>query len=279
MTGRTKRIVVLCHERDRRRMDRYVITHLAKIWQADGHDVVFSFGAVFVPGDLAILHVDLSVVPTPYLELARRYPRALNIDVPDIRKSVLSRDIVGRDDPWDGQVIVKTDLNFGGEPERKRTRRTRAWFARRHEHPAVPSAYRVFDRLHDVPDACFDDPRLVVERFLPERDGDLYVVRTCQVLGDHATWLRLASPQPIVNGRTYTACAPAPPHPEILARRRALGLDYGKLDFTVHRGETVLFDVNKTVGAGGFPETPALRETHRARARGLYVYFETPKGR
>ena len=82
-----QRIVLMFHEHDRRRLGRYVITRLAKTWREDGHEVVFAFGPRFVPGDVGILHVDLSVVPDPYLESAARYPVVLNGGISDIRKS------------------------------------------------------------------------------------------------------------------------------------------------------------------------------------------------
>ena len=73
-----KRIAILFHKNDRHHnLDRYSIVQLAKVWQAAGHEVVHVFGPdKFVPADLALVHVNLSVVPEGYIQLARRYPIA-----------------------------------------------------------------------------------------------------------------------------------------------------------------------------------------------------------
>ena len=61
------------------RVQDYVIWHLAKIWFDDGHKILFLFGVQkFVPADICIVHVDLSVVPDEYLEFASRFPVAIN---------------------------------------------------------------------------------------------------------------------------------------------------------------------------------------------------------
>jgi hypothetical protein len=38
--------------------------------------------------------------------------------------------------------------------------------------------------------------------------------------------------------------------PKVLALSRKVGLDYGVIDYTVHDGELVVLDVNKTIGIG-----------------------------
>src|SRR5438094_3657126 len=112
-------IAVLFHEKNRKRHLRsYAISFLAEFWRQDGHRVHFLFGTrKFVPADLILIHVDLSIVPDEYLDFASRYPIALNSDVKDIRKSQISTNLVKQGDVYSGKVIVKTDLNFGGSPE------------------------------------------------------------------------------------------------------------------------------------------------------------------
>ena len=70
-----------------------------------------------MPADLVLLHVNLSVVPDEYLELASRYPIVVNGKAKDIRKSTYSTLRVTRDDPYAGPVIVKSNLNYAGVPE------------------------------------------------------------------------------------------------------------------------------------------------------------------
>ena len=113
-------IVNLFHKNDRfYNPARYIVHDMAGFWRADGHEVVYVYGVKrHVPADLLLVHVNLSVVPEEYLEYALRYPIALNGRVRDIRKSTLSRNLVAYGDDWDGPVIVKTDLNYAGQPER-----------------------------------------------------------------------------------------------------------------------------------------------------------------
>ncbi len=108
------------HENNRKRqLSRYAITFLAEFWRQDGHRVHHLFGIrKFVPADLLLVHVDLSVAPDEYLEFADRYPIALNGGVKDIRKSLVSTNLVKSGDPHSGKVIVKSDLNYGAFPER-----------------------------------------------------------------------------------------------------------------------------------------------------------------
>ena len=111
-----KRIVIIFHEQQRHwAVDRYLISKMADLWHEDGLEVRYVFGVdEFVHADLAILHVDLSVVPEEYLELASRYPITLNGRVRDIRKSSFSKNLLAPHDDFNGKVIVKTDLNHGG---------------------------------------------------------------------------------------------------------------------------------------------------------------------
>jgi hypothetical protein len=85
----------------------YLVHHLAQLWRADGLEVVCLYGTDrFVPADLVLVHVDLSVAPEPYLEFASLYPIVLNGRVRDIRKTVTSRYLVRPGDDWEGPVIV-----------------------------------------------------------------------------------------------------------------------------------------------------------------------------
>jgi hypothetical protein len=287
-----RRIALLFHEHDRRRdLSGYLIHHFAEAWRAQGHEVVRVFGAgEYVPADIALVHVDLSLVPDEYLALAGRYPIALNARVKDIRKSAFSRNVLRPDDAdeYDGPVIVKSDLNNAGQPERRLARAAlrsplRRLAARCRGIGAVRfrSAldYHVYSSLRAVPRAYRDDPGVVVERFLPERAGGMYHLRVYHFLGDRSSCSRMASPHPIVTAATCRAIEPVAPHPEIEARRQALGLDYGKLDYVVRDGEAILLDVNKTTARASLPLTPERLARWRDRAAGLFAYLDGEPGR
>ena len=283
------RIAVLFHEGDRRtQLSSYIVSHLADFWREDGFEVEYIFGTDHeVPADLLFVHVNLSVVPDRYLAFAARYPRTVNGQISDIRKSVISKQLLRPGDEWSGQVIVKSDLNFGGQPERVMhaswlQRRSRAWRAARRlgaqitgNEPAFESwkDYRVFDRLSDVPTRWFDEPSAVVERFIPEYENGLYHLRMYQFLGDRSICTRLSSPDPLMKAGLSRSVERIEPHADVVAWRSSLRIDYGKFDYLESGGAAVLIDANKTVGASTHLATDELRAMRRHLAEGLYSYF------
>jgi hypothetical protein len=284
-----RRIAILMHERDNDRIARrYVVSLLAEHWREDGHEVVFLYGTGrSVAADLVLVHVDLSVVPDSYLAFANRYPVVLNGRIRDIRKSGFAADLVVQDgDGYEGPVIVKSELNYGGLPERRRIaggRLTRAWqgLLTRAGVPWPPpwmhgpATYRVFDRYGDIPAALLGNPGHVVQKFLPERDGDTYCVRNFSFLGERTSCVLLRGRHPIVGGASAKVAGRVEPHPDIVAARERLGFDYGKFDYVVHEGRAVLLDTNKTVGCSPrLVGDEDLRTLRRFRAEGLYAFFE-----
>jgi hypothetical protein len=204
-----------------------VITYFADIWREEGNEVIFLFGTKkFVPADLIIVHVNLSVVPDGYLEFARRYPIVLNGEIKDIRKSTFSKNLIRSVDSYEGKVIVKSNLNFAGRPERKLLyssylkrflRLLLSWFyckATRTPYFKSCRDYRLYDHHRLVPHGYFKNPNLVVERFLPEMENGFYVVRNFHFLGDRMTCNKLVSNHPIVKGYTHMKNEKIEPHPE-----------------------------------------------------------------
>jgi hypothetical protein len=284
-----RRLLVLFHERDQNRnLASYSVYHLAPFWREVGHDVRFLFGTrEHPPADLAFVHVDLSVVPDEYLEFAARYPVSVNARVKDIRKSTFSQNLVGSGDPWPGPVIVKSDLNSAGRPERlirdagrilRRDfvqRTLRLWEQMTGLRPPFMTTrdYQIYDRLAEVPRRLFRDRRIVIEKFLPELEGSHYHTRIYQFLGDRSVSSRLVSTDPIVNVASTIRIEDIAPHPDILAWREQLGLDYGKLDYVEVEGRAVLLDVNKTTGTVRSERAEDLWVTRRHRAGGIEAFF------
>ena len=246
------RIAVITHPGDRRlrtwmggRIARsrpfYQLDAILMAGQARGLRWVFTDpGQRFQAADAAILHVDMSLIPQDYLDLAAVYPRTINGTVSDIRKRHVSRNLVGRDDPWPGPVLVKSDLNCGGKPE--------ARLARRAGQPLSSSVpdYQLFDHIAAVPDAVWTDPTRVVERYLPERRGAMNVLRVWSFLGDYERCTWYSAPETIVKGHNIVEFGPSEV-PEVLrAERRRLGFDYGKFDFAIGPEGPVLYDANRT---------------------------------
>jgi len=281
------RIALLFHEADRgRALASYIVHYFADVWREQGHTVSFSFGVDdFVPADIALLHIDLSVVPEAYLTHAARYPVALNGTVRDIRKSTFSRQLIAADDSWDGPVIVKSDLNCSGRPERTLRRAAAAqrssahrllnrWQEWREGLSSLVQPYRIYERLDTVPGTLRTDARFVIERFLPEHDDDGYHLRVYHFLGDRSSCARLTGATPIVEGASAQRVTPIEPHPDIVAMRERLGFDYGKFDYVINDGRPVLLDVNKTTAHADLPPTPERLARWRARADGIFSYLE-----
>ncbi len=274
------RVAVLFRAQERN-VAGYLIHHLAQVWSEDGLEVVYLYGIErFVPADLVLVHVDLSVVPESYLEYAARYPIVLNGRLQDIRKTVTSRYLVQPADDWDGPVIVKSDLNCGGAAEygssQTGLRRLRVVRAVARRLTPIPTScdYRIFERLADVPPALAENPDLVVERFLPDIEDGLYHVHMYQFLGDGERCSRIGSREPVFKADTSTTAHVVEPHAEARAWRDELGLDYGKIDYTLHEGEVILLDANKTTGASGpYLEHDTLRAERRRQADGIHSYF------
>ncbi|MCG2588962.1 hypothetical protein [Rhodohalobacter sulfatireducens] len=250
--------------------------------------MIFLFGTDrFVPADLLFMHVDLSIVPDKYLEFAEKYPIVINGNIKDIRKSTYGTHLLNKKDNWDGPVIVKSDHNCAGIPERTRggivgkihdkVLKAIHRFNNEKSPLAIRTAldYKVYDHLSEVPRIYFHHPGLVIQKFLPEMEDELYCVHTLFFLGDQMSCARLKGEHPIVKDHTVTDIErTVDPHPDILSLREKLQFDYGKFDYVIYKKEPVLLDANKTVG---WPPNISNNEDSmvriKNRAVGLYTYF------
>ncbi len=268
--SRIRRVAVLLHERQRDALDwPYRIWAMARTWEQRGIHVEPAWGIDRpIHADLLIPHIDLSYIPDDYWQFIQQFPGpAVNRGVRDIRKRVFSTLTVKRDDGYDGPVIVKTDCNSGGRPERKilgegapRSLRERIG-ARLARWPSVERRnlasartlrqYHIFDRASEVPPNVFENPALIVERFVPELENGRYALRLYTFFGDRDQVRIFWSPEPFVKTRRAQMGHPLPIPEEVREWRRRLGLDYGKLDYVIHEGRAHLLDVNTAVGMRG----------------------------
>lgn len=250
----------------------FIVWGMCKVWESRGMRVnVFRGLDEAVEPDLLFPHINLTVVPTHYQKYIDSHPCVVNRRVCDISKTLFSAQLVKPEDQYEGPVIVKTNRNCGGAPEHRLsggpalTRLEaaslwrRAWerfdteAAAKRVSRALANAqalfsghYPVFASVKDVPPEVFDNPELIVERFLPERDGELYCVRSYVFFGNRAYNVLKKGPNPIVKASAVVDREPAPIPDEIIEARRQLGFDYGKFDYVVHDGTPVLLDVNRT---------------------------------
>jgi len=248
------RIVLITHAYDDFRRRKFLLGSLARHWVQAGHEVNVTAGLGDWPdADVAVMHLDLSVVPAAYSQASRRYPAVVNAAATDIRKRRVSRLRVTPDDGWTGPVIVKTDLNCRGMPELRAIDGFR-----RDGRPAdlQPGAivttrqpYPVLRSARDVPDAVWRDDGLVVERFLPERDARGYWMRVWVFFGERERCSRYCAAEPVVKSAQILARETISVPDELRAERERLGFDYGKFDFVLVGGKAVLLDANRTPSA------------------------------
>lgn len=282
-----KRIALIFHEHERRRdLPYFAVWNLAEIWRNQGMEVIALFGTgKFIPADLAILHVDLTVVPQEYIKFARQYPIALNAGLENIRKSLISTNKVHPGDGYEGPVIVKSELNYAGQPEQKLL--GTAWSRLRFRlgsrlpfrrtagmlpgpHFRSPTDYIILESPRAVPKDWFQRDDLFIEKFIPEIQDGLYCVRVYHFLGNRGVCLIRKSSRPVVNTSTVITRERVEVHPEILRLTKSLGFDFGKFDYVMHEDRPVLLDANKTPGAGN---TPSFRALCPEWARGIEAYL------
>jgi hypothetical protein len=245
-----REIVILIYRHGSFQKPLYLLHKIAEVWREVGMAIKIACGPdEKTTGDLAILHVDLTVAPADYVDFIRRFPAHINGGTPDISKRIVSRHLVTPMDGYDGPVIVKTDRNAGGYMESKLAL-----------HGLMPPAttckpknYAILKSSRLVPQAIWENRDLVVERFLPEMRGRNYCLRTWVFLGDKHTHSLSLSKYPIVKGSRVTHREALGEVPQELQQlRRELKFDYGKFDYAVVEGRVVLYDANRTPSLDAF---------------------------
>lgn len=281
-------IAILAHEGDRLfERTNYLIHPLAQLWRRKGLPVdVLRGTGPFLPARLVFPHIDLTVRPPEYEALLRRHRFVVNRRVLDVSKSTFSEVRVRRDSPDTGPVIVKTNRNHGGLPERRLSAPpVRRALGQRVSNPLrrvlrTPveweriqwldtESYRIFAALRDVPDGVFENDNLLVERFVPEKEGRRYAIRYGYVLGSREITLRLVSQDPIIKGGNAERCDEVESPLGLAQLRRRIGLDYGKVDFVLHGGRFIPLDINPTPAAATLEEHGFLERVSSHLAEGI----------
>jgi hypothetical protein len=252
-----RHITILVHPHDDFAGCDYLLRGVAEQWRQSGTRVtVVRDPHKHLEADLAILHVDLTLVPDEYLQFMRRYPLAINAATGDISKRKISTNLVRDGDGYKGPVIVKTNRNCGGASEGLHAQRE-SWLwknlraVRRRLHWSWRSEigmweYKVFDSPAKVPLPVWFNPDLLVERFLPERRDGFYCMRTWVFLGDAEECKIFYANQPIVKSPVAVRIEEGTVPDELREMRRQMGFDFGKFDYGIVDGRVVLYDVNRT---------------------------------
>jgi hypothetical protein len=252
---------------------KYLLRLFVRAWEARGIKVVVVRDeGSYQPADVAFLHADLTVVSERCLALCRRYPFVINGGAVNIEKRYFSNLLVTPQSDWNGPVIVKTIWNCGGWREfrewlertaigrllqrfggfetyhkfRARHEGNRPW---RHRRLLPYGQYPIYASRGEIPDGVWQNPNLVVEKFLSEKEGNEYYCRHWTFLGDREITYRSYSLEPVVKatGRLERTKDIVPE--ELREIRQSLGFDYGKFDYGVVNGKVVLYDVNRTPAA------------------------------
>lgn len=233
----------------------HLVSCLAEYWREQGYRVTVG-PSLRLDADIGILHVDRTVVPAQCVPDNPKGRPLLNASILDISKRRISSNLVGKDSNYAGQVIVKTNANFFGRPEKADM--TNSIVGRFYhslgralssglKRELLHNNYPVLDSLNRVPNWVWKRDDLVVEKFLPEVEGNEFALRIWVFFGDQEYGARLFSRNPIVKARRMTHYEYIDSVPEKLRQiRRNLGMDFGKFDYVMVNGEAVLLDVNKT---------------------------------
>jgi hypothetical protein len=293
-----RRIAVLIHEQDARaRQMPYLFWAMCLHWKSAGIEIAVHQGPDHaIDADLVIPHLDMTVMPEAYMRALDHCPRVINRNARDISKRYISQQLVKPGSGYDGPVVIKTNHNFGGLPERRlaglpkldhlgEPGGVRGWWRRitgaatRQRDQALsraqaldPERYPIFNCVRDVPPGVFENEALVVERFLPERDGKLYVLRMYSFFGNASVTVRITARQPIIKAHMAIDRQEVDPHPEVVSARQRLGFDYGKFDYVIHDGRVVLLDATRTPSLARGPMTERRQKLVKQLANGLCTW-------
>ena len=259
------------------RLGTGLIAALARLWQADGNRVeIGRFG--LVTADIALMHVDRTQVAPRHVPKNPASRPLLNGAVLDISKRRVSANLVTPRSPWQGPVIVKTDANHMGKPELT----AKAKWAAEHKRvggalkllgravaPKPAPQYTIYPAIAAVPPPVWRRSDLVVEKFLPQRHGDLFVLHSWVFFGDQGFVRTMFSKDPIIKPRNTLRFEDHADVPDsVRGARRRFGFDFGVIDYVLVDGEAVLLDMNKT------PFVPDYRPMPRRQlADGLYSFL------
>ena len=199
--------------------------------------------------NIAILHIDASIIPDNYLEYASTFPICINKNVADITKKMVSGATIAGNANWPGPFIVKSNLNYYGIPESRMND-----YAKLANKPApFPAArinmeYTIYNTYSEIPTSVFRDQDLTVEKFIPEVEDNCYAIRHWVFCGEKEHCNRYLSESKVIKGENVIKKTTSEIPDALRRRREELGFDYGKFDFVIHDGQPILFDSNKTPG-------------------------------
>jgi hypothetical protein len=137
--------------------------------------------------------------------------------------------------------------------------------------------YPVLPGIGAVPEDVWAQEGLIVEKFVPERDGQHFFMRVWIFLGDQERSFRLRAAVPVIKARHILEREAVEVPQEIRQWRQRLGFDYGKFDYFVCDGKPILIDANRTPGTPtGYSTDPQVRAGMALLSRGLDAFIDPP---
>ena len=236
----------------------YFVGHLIPYWRERQLRVAIGTKWSLPNADIAILHVDATKVSFLYKFLSKKYPVVLNGNFFDNSKRKVSRNLLLKEDTYQGSVIIKTNRNFGGLPELSKKRDKRKILEETSDLSSVDwltikgicsDKYPVIPLKSQVPEQVWNNKNLVVEKFLPEYAANgLFCLRACLFFGEQEVNILVTSRDPVIKGSNLCSWEILEdPVPDELRRlREVLRMDFGRLDYVISEGKVVLYDANKT---------------------------------
>ncbi len=100
---------------------QYAIDHYILRWKDAGYRIIDHIGTADIPmADIVIPHIDLTVIPQEYIDIIAKFPLAINGKILNTSRRPFSKLMLSKTDNYTGPVIVKTNANYGGMPEKNK---------------------------------------------------------------------------------------------------------------------------------------------------------------
>lgn len=236
-----------------------LLNRLSTIWEAQGYVIKVTQGInQHLKANIAISHIDLTIVPDRYSVFLGNYPAAINIKATNISKAVISQNLLGNGDSYEGEVIVKTANNYGGLPElihkmnsgkiQNAMTNVRPW--KRVEYLDTHN-YPRFSSINQVPQGVWQNNSLIVEKFLPEKDAKgNYCLRYWIFLGNKEIGVLHYSQKAIIKDTDHNSRLITDVPTDLRNLRKKMGIDFGRIDYGIVNGKTVVYDINSTPAVG-----------------------------
>lgn len=259
-------------------LDIHLVSQLALHWKKSGHRIT-SGPTNLVDTDVCICHWDRTVVPKDFLPENPDGKICLNFDILDISKRNYSALELKENSNWNGEVIIKSNFNCFGVLEwnmkkkslLERIRKSLSVKYWKYVRMLPPKTYPVLENIEQVPNWVWSDPDLLVEKFMPEREGEFYCLRSWLFFGNRGYLFRLFSHDKVikVKNTVHYEFLDSEPPPELVDFRRKHQIDFGKLDYVVIDGKAIVVDLNKTPTMGSDPNKPRVI----GLSQGLYDFI------